>query len=518
MDSTSSQSSSPTDSNVLPRYRHAAPSGPWPWMDFSNVDISTATNHAPELALRSTEAQDQVERSQMFMKCLKNQSTIYWMDVSHDNGKFSPSNITGSCISTVAAADHDEFWEKLQGERPGNIRVRSLFVDDLTPPVLRMLGTKYNIEPFFFTSSINWIPSRYQEALTHRQRDHITIILPFVRTVLKGSESQSPASSTPLDSAALQSSCSFSVDDHTNPQSSLIFRNGDILLMDLLAIHMIREEKANTIVSYHPESTGCRTSAKRLRSLMLLVGESVYWQNIFSKSKDPTFLLLAMLWYALYGWDESLESLHNHVTSLVSGVMTSPGEHTCDLHALQAQSEGTYEEVRKASNELMKKECGNLLGEIERLEKRRRALRNRLKNMLDIVDSRQTKRLIEATEQLTDPTARDSAAMRQILKQLTDATATNFTVMRQILYVMMIFPLAIFVAFVFMVNDKNITSYGSLETFSHYVKVTVAPMLMTACAGIIIMYTSFHKGDAECGVNRRKNQALWMGKIGAKVG
>jgi hypothetical protein len=133
MDSTSSQSSSPTDSNVLPRYRHAAPSGPWSWMDFSNVDISTATNHAPELALCSTEAQgitwsgypqnafrnwtaDQVERSQMFTKCLKSQSTIYWMDVSHDNGKFSPSNITGSRISTVAAADHDEFWEKLQGE------------------------------------------------------------------------------------------------------------------------------------------------------------------------------------------------------------------------------------------------------------------------------------------------------------------------------------------------------------------------------------------------------------------
>jgi hypothetical protein len=87
--------------------------------------------------------------------------------------------------------------------------------------------------------------------------------------------------------------------------------------MDLLAIHMIREEKTSTIISYHPESARYRTSAERLHSLMLLVGESVYWQDIFSKSKDPTFLLLAMLWYALYGWDESLESLHNHVTSLV---------------------------------------------------------------------------------------------------------------------------------------------------------------------------------------------------------
>jgi hypothetical protein len=49
-----------------------------------------------------------------------------------------------------------------------------------------------------------------------------------------------------------------------------------------------------------------------------------------------------------------------------------------------------------------------------------------------------------------------------------------------------------------MVNNENITSYGFLETFYHYVKVTIAPMLMTACVGIIIqMYTSFHKGDAE---------------------
>ena len=101
-------------------------------MDFSNVDISTARNYVPEVVC-SAEAQDitwsgypqkafrnwtpdQVRRSQMFTRCSENQSTIYWMDVSHDNGKFSPSNITGGDISTVAAADHDGFWKKLQEE------------------------------------------------------------------------------------------------------------------------------------------------------------------------------------------------------------------------------------------------------------------------------------------------------------------------------------------------------------------------------------------------------------------
>jgi hypothetical protein len=131
MKSTSSQSSSPTDSN-LPRYRHAAPSGPWPWMDFSNVNVSTATNDVPK-SVCSEKAQDmtwldypqetfknwtsnQVERSQMFTKCSKNQSTIYWMDMLHGKGEFSLSYVGSSHISTVAAADHDEFWKKLKVE------------------------------------------------------------------------------------------------------------------------------------------------------------------------------------------------------------------------------------------------------------------------------------------------------------------------------------------------------------------------------------------------------------------
>jgi len=50
---------------------------------------------------------------------------------------------------------------------------------------------------------------------------------------------------------------------------------------------------------------------------MLLVGTSVYWQKIFSKCTDPTLLFLAILWYALYAWDESFESLYNHISWLV---------------------------------------------------------------------------------------------------------------------------------------------------------------------------------------------------------
>jgi hypothetical protein len=212
--------------------------------------------------------------------------------------------------------------------------------------------------------------------------------------------------------------------------------------MDLLAIHMVRDAKISTIISYHPESTGPWTSGERLHSLMLLVGHSSgYWKHIFSTSTDPTFLFLAILWYPLYAWDESFESLHNHISSLVrrahaglklllkyiqvSDIVRSPVEYSYYLQVLQGrllhyeslldgyqasvsfiektpnpavESLGTYEAQRMASNELMKKECENLLSEINRLEKRRRTLTNQLKNLLDIVDSSQTKALIEVTD------------------------------------------------------------------------------------------------------------------------
>jgi len=222
--------------NALPRYRiHAAPSGPWPWIDFSNVDIpapSTAVTTVaadvatdkPDATTAVTDAStatkwsgypqnlfgnwtpDQVQRSQMLKKCSKNQSSIiYWMDVL-DDGRFTTPDMT----TTITNNSENEFWNLLQGEasiirplhisditwdlqRPEGIRVRSLFVDNLTPSVLRMLGTKYgvsfaclltlmaisryNIEPFFFTSSANWIPSRYKEAPIHGQGDRKSRLL-----------------------------------------------------------------------------------------------------------------------------------------------------------------------------------------------------------------------------------------------------------------------------------------------------------------------------------------------------
>jgi hypothetical protein len=90
-----------------------------------------------------------------------------------------------------------------------------------------------------------------------------------------------------------------------------------MLLLDVLDLHMIRQRSNSTIIAYHPDPEWRMTSAKDLQGRVRLIGESVYWQDIFRRSKDPTFLLLAILWHALYAWDEALEVLYSHICFLV---------------------------------------------------------------------------------------------------------------------------------------------------------------------------------------------------------
>jgi hypothetical protein len=151
---------------------------------------------------------------EMLKKCSNNQpSTIYWMDVL-DDGEFTLPDMEGNSHTStviVTGTTAGGFWNILEGEvtkaslvlflvldvcirldlQRKDIRVRSLFVDKLTPYVMKILGTgyvwrviclsthsegleiifRYNIEPFFFASSFDRKPSRYQEALTHGSGD-----------------------------------------------------------------------------------------------------------------------------------------------------------------------------------------------------------------------------------------------------------------------------------------------------------------------------------------------------------
>ncbi|KAG1727031.1 cora-like Mg2+ transporter protein-domain-containing protein [Suillus lakei] len=476
-----------------PIYRHAAPSGPWPWMDFdTDSDLTLNCDNTPispgaagqswrgyPETLFGNWKPDQVKRSKMLSNCSElDRCLVHWLDVL-TNGTFTTLDEEGrDQTSRITPERINEFWELLQTPRPANIRVRALFVDNLSLSVLQMLGTRYNIEPFFFSSSLNWIPSHYQEEVRPGKGDHITIVLPFMRTMQNPvTRPPTPTGETPnsIRSIPLQH---VSTDEHQviDTQAPLSLSCGNILLLDLLAIHMVRSEDSSTIISYHPSSSWRRPSPKRLHSLVYRAGQSVYWQKIFAQSKDPTFLFLAILWYALYSWDQAFESLYTHINWLESQVLlTNNINLTRKLHIIQAHllhyqsllqdfqksvdflhntpnpamdSDNYSPSERKNSKELMAKECANLLSEIERLENRRLMQSSRLKNVMDLA--------------FATATVRDSGAMKQIS------------------YLTMIFLPASFTATVFGMNVNEITGQSGQETLIRYVAVALALTCFTS--------------------------------------
>jgi hypothetical protein len=409
---------------------------------------------------------------------------IYYVDVL-ESGEFKSAKDTDPPIEVDESA-LNQLWDQLQIE-PIGLRLRVLLVDNLKHPVLQMLGTRYNIEPCFFTSSLNWIPSRYQEEVVKKRGDHITVTLLFVRTATWNK------SAAPLQSG----------EKPIETQESLRLRSvlspaEKYLLQDLLALHMIRssDPSGSTIISYHPSAQWNRTTAERLKNLLHKVGESVYWQKIFEQSKDPTFFFLAILWYALYAWDESLDHLYIHMNWLeTNGLSTNDNNLTTELHTIQAQllhyaslleefrksvtfirntpspvleSSEFTDHARRDTNKLMRKECDNLLSEIERLDFQLRNITDLAKATVNFVDSRRM-------QDLTVATVRDSAAMKQIS------------------YLTMIFLPASFVAAVFGMNVREITD-DATETLSHYAAVSIAFTVLTAWLVVAFQsHSPFHE-------------------------
>ncbi|KAG6331202.1 hypothetical protein ID866_7885 [Astraeus odoratus] len=493
-----------------PTYRHAAPSGPWPWMDFDadfpGFDVPTSTPGETESTWKGYPQNifrnwtpDQVGRSKMLSSCSSSVCMVSVVDVLDDGGFDEAA--AREAPSAYPVGDTNAFWEK--SPRPPNVRIRALFVDGLTVEMLKALGTRYNIEPFFFSSSMNWIPSRYQEEVKAGEGDHITVILPFVRTVR---HSMTRTSSLTSSASAAFSELFLSEDRKQiiDTQSPLTLQStGCTIIQDLLAVHMIRDA-TSTIISYHPDG---RTSGERLRSLIQRTGQSVYWSKIFEQTRDPTLLFLTFLWYALYAWDETFEELYKYISWLETQVLgDSDMRLTRELYILEAHllhyqsflrdfqksvefvcntsnpamdAISVSDEERMQSTKILQRESNSLLSEIERLEAQRTLQSNRLKNVMNLAfatvnisDSRHMKRLTEAT-------VRDSAAMKQIS------------------YLTMIFLPANFIAAVFGMNVREFIqqpggpSYP--ETLPHYI---VASVLLTGFTAWLVIalqtHSSFH--------------------------
>ncbi|KAF8218269.1 hypothetical protein K438DRAFT_1556156 [Mycena galopus ATCC 62051] len=477
-----------------PSHRHGAPSGPWPFLDLDSevkqidLDLLSDPRRKPtaeqqhwskypqSLYPNWTPAQQRKSGITKIVERVRERCTIHPVHV-WDTGIFTREE-----DQVVKEDNHDEYWEKLHEKVPADVRVRALFVDDLSGPVLQMLGTKYvfNVEPFFFSSSFNWIPARYQEAVG--EGDHITLTLTFIRCMQNPTTMPSSPTSSYSPTIPTLHSADQVIDTHA---PLLLSSTNHILLPDILAIHMVRSPDLSTIISYHPPHTHRTTAAHTLRTRLIAAGHSIYWHGIFTStiSTDPTFVLLALLWYPLYALDESLDALYAHICWLEGRVITTTDiTLTQQLHLIRAHllhyeslledfrksvvfvsetpnplldesdSRSTSAEeiaaIKKAKN-LMGTESKNLLDEIARLEQNRNMQEKRLKNVMDLAFSSVNLDDSRTMQRLTEAAVRDSAAMKQIS------------------YLTMFFLPASFAAAVFGMNIK-ILAPGTNGTLAHY--------------------------------------------------
>ncbi|KAJ7474476.1 hypothetical protein B0H11DRAFT_1810863 [Mycena galericulata] len=497
-----------------PSHRHGAPSGPWPFLDLdSEIDpVQLAHPQSPavtplqeadwskypqSLYPNWTPAQQEKSGIAQIIQHGRESSTIHHVNVLK-TGVF-----TSDEDDVVTDETQDEYWKKLQDDLPDEIRLRALFVDKLSGPVLQMLGTRYNVEPFFFSSSLKWIPARYQEAVG--EGDHITLTLTFIRCMQKPTTvPPSPRSSHDSSIRTLRST-----DQKIDTQAPLSLSSSDhILLPDIIAIHMVRSPRRSTIISYHPPHVHRTTAAGVLRTRLLAAGQSVYWNKIFTSTigTDPTFVLLALLWYPLYAFDESLQALYDHICSLESQVMstTDMTPLTQQLHVVRAHllhyaslledfrktvvfvaqtpnpvlehpSDARSPETTAFVTELMRKESANLLNEILRLEQSRSMQDNRLKNVMNLAFSSVNLEDSRRMRELTEATVRDNSAT-----------------MKQIAYLTMFFLPASFAASVFGMNVKEI-SPDTHATIPDYLALTLP---LTALTVWIIMTFQYRRGNS----------------------
>ncbi|PBK66955.1 hypothetical protein ARMSODRAFT_1020926 [Armillaria solidipes] len=503
----------------LPSHRHSGPSVPWPWINLNDkVDGKLLRSKAPPIPALCNHVNcngcwegyprsrfpnwgdSQVNRSGI-RDAIKEYNhdvpcTIHHVDVD-DRGYFMDSE-----KYEVTEQMKGDFWERLiehstlSAQRLINPRVRALFVENMSGPVLQMLGTIYNIEPFFFSSSLSWIPSRFQEEVQPGRGDHITITLTFLKTVDYAIPvvASDPTSSTRNEDTSARGRV-------INSQTPLVLRSGPSgnscsLVLDLLAVHLIRNVEGNILISYH-DSDREATSAPYLHERMHSAGQSVYWQNIFQRSPDPTLVLLIFIWHAICAWDEALEALYAHICSLATYALdTSDIFITHEMHIIRAhciQYSSLLENLRKTvvfirdtpnpamdtlpqeenqySRTLLEKECRNLLSEIDRLEMSRRMQDQRLENALNLVFS--------------NVNINDSKRM----KELSEAAVRDSTAMKQIAYLTMVFLPSSFVAAVFGMNVREL-SKDTEGTLPHYFEAAAPLTLLTIW--VVMTFQSKH--------------------------
>lgn len=123
-----------------------------------------------------TKAQQKKSKISYYLKKAKRQRwRAYYVDVQED-GVFvqQPARYVDESARTQNEQWHfmTEKVRRIQDplqvicstywQRPQQSRARVVFINSWAGYAMQMFGTRYNIEPFFFSSTINRIPSRFQ--------------------------------------------------------------------------------------------------------------------------------------------------------------------------------------------------------------------------------------------------------------------------------------------------------------------------------------------------------------------
>ncbi|KAF8892905.1 hypothetical protein BD779DRAFT_1467977 [Infundibulicybe gibba] len=373
-----------------PSHRYAAPSAPWPWVDLEDevdpVQLNTPLPPVPPLCDHETcggcwkVTHSPAFRTGHHAKLGKAElqtslnSTIGMLprdfyqseaplEVNDDNVPQAWDMIIKSEVSMIVNMIMEQSGMFLPFFRDHKSRVRALFVENMSGPVLQMLGARYNIEPFFFSSSLNWIPSRYQEDVQ----------------------------------AGIGDRSSFPLLHHD--YNNIFTLRACWKEKPTQQFHRLRQH--DSFIQYDEWASNTRTPLA-LHFGTVKQGQSVYWQSIFKNSPDPTFVLLCYVWHAMYAWDEALEHLYSHICLLF------PKNRRIHPHHTQPGHVNPQERGPDFTNELMVRECRNLLNEIGRLEMNLGMQDRRLENVLNLVFSsisiEDSRRAQAATEDSADET------------------------------------------------------------------------------------------------------------------
>ncbi|XP_006455268.1 hypothetical protein AGABI2DRAFT_180409 [Agaricus bisporus var. bisporus H97] len=417
-----------TNPIASPPFRHAAPSAPWPWVDIDDGYPGSRFPNWTNSQVKKSKIDEAITRES------KKTCVCHRVDIDNQ-GHFRNADT----VNAEPGLETETWQSFLTTGRPSWSKTRAIFVERMSGSILQMLGTRYNIEPFFFSSSLNWIPSRFQADLQPGVGDSITFTLVFLRSV---PSKKMPV--TPLNAVS---------------------------------------DSLNNKLNGSPDSSSPTTT----------ICQSVYWQKMLQESNDPTLVLLIYLWHAMYSWDQALEHLYSHIRHLESNVNLEIAQ---SLHVVRAHqlfyasllddfrervefirhhknpaTTSDPAEIQKGylSKHFLERECDNLKLEITRLNRDLIMQEQRLKNIMKLVFS--------------DVNIKDSKQ----LKEMTEAAVRDSTAMKQIAYLTMAFLPATFVAGIFGMNTKEVNPEAT-GTLPYYVAFAVPLTLITIW--IIIAFQS----------------------------